>query len=161
MNPTVKHPIIITFAQLQRRQVLDRRPVYFRSALGDYLNSAQGIKFFHVHHNTPHHSRPLSIEPDFYRNAIRNGEMTDCHTPPWTAKNPAICSQIHSTQACVESSVNTGSHSGVNNCRYLSQHWEQWREASPPILKALSVSGTANRKKQFALSHRDMLDYSE
>lgn len=34
----------------------------------------------------------------------------------------------------------------VNNCRYLLQRREQWREASPQILKALSVSGTANRK---------------
>lgn len=50
------------------------------------------------------------------------------------------------TQACVKSSVNTSTHSGVNNCRYLSQRREQWREASPQILKALSVSGTANRK---------------
>ena len=50
------------------------------------------------------------------------------------------------TQACVKSSVNTSTHSGVNNSRYLSQRREQWREASPQILKALSVSGTANRK---------------
>lgn len=67
-------------------------------------------------------------------------------THQYVQQNAAICTQIHSTWACVKSSVNTSIHSGVNNCRYLFQHWEQWREASPQILKALSVSGTANRK---------------
>lgn len=46
----------------------------------------------------------------------------------------------------MKSSVNMSTHSGVNNCWYLFQRREQWREASPQILKALSVSGTANRK---------------
>lgn len=46
----------------------------------------------------------------------------------------------------MEPFVNKGTHTGVNNCLYLCQQWKQWREASPQILKALSVSGTANRK---------------
>ena len=74
---------------------------------------------------------------------------TNSHTPLCTVQqNAAIRTQTHSgTRAwCVKSSVNTNTHSGVNNCRYLLQRREQWREASPQILKALSVSGTANRK---------------
>lgn len=67
-------------------------------------------------------------------------------THHYVQQNAAICAQIYSTQACMKSSVNTSTHSGVNNCRYLLQRREQWCEASPQILKALSVSGTANRK---------------
>lgn len=67
-------------------------------------------------------------------------------TDHYIQQNAAICTQIQSAQTCVKSSVNTSTHSGVNNCRYLLQRREQWCEASPQILKALSVSGTANRK---------------
>lgn len=42
-------------------------------------------------------------------------------THHYVQQNAAICAQIHSTQACVKSSVNTDTHSGVNNCQYLLQ----------------------------------------
>lgn len=67
-------------------------------------------------------------------------------TDHYVLQNAAICAQIQSAQTRVKSSVNTSTHSGVNNCRYLLQRQEQWCEASPQMLKVLSVSGTANQK---------------
>lgn len=101
------------------------------------------IKFFNTDHNAPLHGSPLSIKPDFTEMQWERKLIVTDH---YIQQNAAISTQIQSAQTCVKSSVNTSTHSGVNNCRYLLQRREQWCKASPQILKALSVSGTANRK---------------
>lgn len=106
-----------------------------------YQRSVQGLKLFCTDYN-----RPLSLKTSINQGGFQWNAVRIFVTHHYVAQNTAISTQIGGTQACIKSSVNTSTHSGVNNCRYLLQHREQWRESSPQILKALSVSGTANRK---------------
>lgn len=91
-------------------------------------------------------AQTISLETSINQGGSQWNAVRIFVTHHYVAQNTAISTQIGGTQACIKSSVNTSTHCGVNNCRYLLQHREQWRESSPQILKALSVSGTANRK---------------
>lgn len=79
----------------------------------------------------------------------------------YVRQSATVRTQIHNTEARVKSSVNTSTQSGLNNCQYLLQHWEQWCEAFPSDFESPICIRNSKLKRQFALSHRDMLDYTE